>query len=602
MSSDNSSASSAVPSEGGAAPSGGVATPWEERVQPDEQVVLETSHGFLCFAPATRGEQIRLFKTKINLAPIVGAPYGAVFELQTPSATTPVQVDEPLLPDISNEELESDTEGVDNRELLDTNDSQTVTQEKIMDLREQGAKPEAIVRALKDGSSTFRQKTVYSREKWLREKIKKYTRRFRVEKATSRSILQVVQSRGNSRTLNLRNDSLAQIVSHSNATAGSTVCVVDTTGLAIGAVSERMGCRGKLIAPYMKGGIPQQLINRFNLEQRFMRSSLVDSTKRQKVEYPSTLLPHQQSALREDDGICEDLYQFLVAVPVSTLFPEGNEEQGEKGESGQSTDSAAQQEGNDSTKTTSHFDFNGELIWDFAAPLTSVDEAEEYAYRVVADEHKEYAFEKDKALDENDEKCGKYFYGTPGIVVSALADNYHPVAQQLGINPKIMPPLKPKASTIGPLIRLDRRRSLSNLNSRQRAVLYWQRVAKRQQRPSRDHVRGYLKEGLDSLVIVSDFNPLQTLLGSFRFLKPSRPFVVYNTELYPLQECYGTLQKLRMATNLSILQPWTRKYQVLDQRTHPEMLLDGSSGFILTGNAVVNEYCLSQSKEVNGVS
>ena len=70
-----------------------------------------------------------------------------------------------------------------------------------MDLREQGAKPEAIVRALKNGSSTFRQKTVYSREKWLREKIKKYTRRFRVEKATARSILTVVQSKAHSKNL-----------------------------------------------------------------------------------------------------------------------------------------------------------------------------------------------------------------------------------------------------------------------------------------------------------------------------------------------------------------------------------------------------------------
>lgn len=98
-------------------------------------------------------------------------------------------------------DLHPDNEGVDNRELIDTNDSQRVTQEKINDLREQGVKPEAIVRALKEGSTTFNQKTVFSREKWLREKIKKYTRRFRVEKATMRTILDTIRAKNNAKYL-----------------------------------------------------------------------------------------------------------------------------------------------------------------------------------------------------------------------------------------------------------------------------------------------------------------------------------------------------------------------------------------------------------------
>lgn len=405
---------------------------------------------------------------------------------------------------------------------------------------------------------------------------------------------------------NLRADSLSQILSYSNATPGSSVCVVDSTGLAIGSFCERMGCRGRLIAPYTKGGLPQQLINRFNLEQRFMRYGSPSSAKRRKVEDSESLLPHEKSRLRADEGICDDFYRFLIATPLSRFYPEhseGNTEDDSETDalsssSSKNVEDQDKQEEKDTSesKAVPQLDENGELLWESPTPLASVKYSEEYAYKTVAEVHKTEQTQKDKEQDERDNNIGDHPYGTPRLIPGVLAHDYPQAAKEAGIDETIMPPLKEGASTWGPLIRLDRRR-LSNLNSRQRAVLYWQRVAKRLQRPLPPHVKEYLKEGLDSLVIVSDFHPMQVLLASIRFVKPSRPFVVYNTELYPLQQCYAALQSMKIAANLSIIQPWTRQYQVLDQRTHPEMLMDGSSGYILTGYVVVNDYTLARCDE-----
>ena len=41
--------------------------------------------------------------------------------------------------------------------------------------------------------------------------------------------------------------------------------------------------------------------------------------------------------------------------------------------------------------------------------------------------------------------------------------------------------------------------------------------------------------------------------------------------------------------NLRIAENWLRHYQVLPERTHPEVSMSGSGGYILTGCKVFNE-------------
>ena len=111
------------------------------------------------------------------------------------------------------------------------------------------------------------------------------------------------------------------------------------------------------------------------------------------------------------------------------------------------------------------------------------------------------------------------------------------------------------------------------------------------------------KESLKALQILSDknmdgllfltktYDPKNILLLMIDFLSDSRPFAVFSPYIQPLTECYFALKK--KAVFLRISETWVRKYQVLPDRTRPEMQMSPNSGYILTG-IKVNNCCDSQ--------
>lgn len=69
------------------------------------------------------------------------------------------------------------------------------------------------------------------------------------------------------------------------------------------------------------------------------------------------------------------------------------------------------------------------------------------------------------------------------------------------------------------------------------------------------------------------------------FISPSAPFVIYSPTINSLMDVALFLKD--QAVNLTIHESWMRKYQVLPERTRPEMSMSGSSGFILSGTKVL---------------
>ncbi|GAM24157.1 hypothetical protein SAMD00019534_073320 [Acytostelium subglobosum LB1] len=91
-----------------------------------------------------------------------------------------------------------------------------------------------------------------------------------------------------------------------------------------------------------------------------------------------------------------------------------------------------------------------------------------------------------------------------------------------------------------------------------------------------------LKEGVDSLIIVTKYHPLNIVLACLPFLNPSGNIVVVSQFQQQLIECYQFLNKGPLALNLAISEIWMREQQVLPKRTHPTMNMDGSSGYLLS--------------------
>jgi tRNA (adenine-N(1)-)-methyltransferase non-catalytic subunit len=89
-----------------------------------------------------------------------------------------------------------------------------------------------------------------------------------------------------------------------------------------------------------------------------------------------------------------------------------------------------------------------------------------------------------------------------------------------------------------------------------------------------------------SLLIASDYDPVQVFWRLFPFLSLSSPFAVYCRYPEPLAEIANSLRKITAAVNIELTETWMRQYQVLPSRTHPMMRMDGASGFILSGTKV----------------
>ncbi|XP_063934319.1 tRNA (adenine(58)-N(1))-methyltransferase non-catalytic subunit TRM6-like [Zophobas morio] len=92
----------------------------------------------------------------------------------------------------------------------------------------------------------------------------------------------------------------------------------------------------------------------------------------------------------------------------------------------------------------------------------------------------------------------------------------------------------------------------------------------------------------DSLIIATKFAPSTILYETLKLLAPSRPFVVYCTSMSPLLPLCNELRNNPDYIRVELIEIWTRDYQVLPQRTHPNINMTGTSGCILTGIKINN--------------
>ncbi|XP_003743880.1 tRNA (adenine(58)-N(1))-methyltransferase non-catalytic subunit TRM6 [Galendromus occidentalis] len=68
-----------------------------------------------------------------------------------------------------------------------------------------------------------------------------------------------------------------------------------------------------------------------------------------------------------------------------------------------------------------------------------------------------------------------------------------------------------------------------------------------------------------------------------KFLRLSGTFVVFSPHLGVITNLYDTLKSKGGCVMLKVSESWIRGYQVLENRTHPVINMQGASGFILTG-------------------
>ena len=350
----------------------------------------------------------------------------------------------------------------DNRHIVDTNTSQRLNQDDVRRMRAQGWHGAAVVETLVQHSTTFGQKSDYAQAKYVQRKQKKYQPRCRLVRCTAATIAHAMFVRDPKKIMNLRDDTLGQILSYANLSAGCQALVWEQSfGIVTGAVAQRLGGYGRVLSVY-SGQQPSwsEMIQRFNL------------------------------SFAEHFAI-----KWLHSEFVFASHP------------------AAEKEDEDTNTAKQH------------------------------QQHKDEVDEEQADRDVVQWPCP----------LQSHTRNY----------------LK----------------QMTNAKEKERFLA--KRAARLARKLTR-HTQLEAKEWLlhrpcDCIILAVRYDPIATLIPMLRFLAPSCPFVVYSEFIEPLTECFLKLQQDNLAINLRLSDTWTREYQVLPGRTHPNMTMSQSGGFLLTG-------------------
>lgn len=332
---------------------------WDPRLEPPTNVLRDGDHMILhfgdgrqYFAQCLRNWKGKSAPVKINkksypTANLEGLPYGTVLELGS-TLLKPLPEGEELLPELNLAlKLEAGAAGADdstfpeinhlndNRELMDTNRSQGLAMSDVQKLMEDGTEGAEIIKTLVENSTTFEKKTEFSKAKYIKRKQKKYQQRCRIVRCTALSVCEALFRKDARKIMGMRQDTLGQILSYSNVSAGCQILVYEQClGIITGAIAQRMGGYGRIISVY-SGQQPSflEMLERFNptfAEQNSIRylhsgdlfgEDVVTSaepagqdperTEREKLVWPCPLQAHTRRYMENIDST-EGREEFLA--------------------------------------------------------------------------------------------------------------------------------------------------------------------------------------------------------------------------------------------------------------------------------------------------
>ena len=201
-------------------------------------------------------KNLQMGRDIVNLSGIVGHKFGTTFKMVSDHKNNKCFNLEVVEEVVTLEDLFMNGEGgEDNRELRDDAESQKLSKDEIVSMREEGKAGHEIVEKLIENSETFQQKTKFSQAKFLKKKAKKYHHYIMVRRPSIRLLMEITYTADPMKLMNLRVDTLAQILHAANVHTGGRLLVYETgaQGIVVAAVLERLGSSGALTHVYQTG-------------------------------------------------------------------------------------------------------------------------------------------------------------------------------------------------------------------------------------------------------------------------------------------------------------------------------------------------------------
>lgn len=266
------------------------------RVAEGDWVLIVDNETKFSFAYATRTATVKMGKKPIKCEALIGAAYGSFFDvINGKLIPTNPNAHKEALEDLVGDET-SGTAANDNRHLTDYNNTQGMTQAEVKELKEAGQKTE-LVRKLAENSASWNKRTEYSQQKYILKKSQKHQILVQVVRPTAALITKAYFAKKAFRTLHMRPDTIAHIMSLSNLQSGlRTLIIDDCIGLILGTALERANGRGAVYNLHQGNDCNPSALRLFNFT-----SEQIAPLKHVPIELLRGTLSAQTYKVEEDD-------------------------------------------------------------------------------------------------------------------------------------------------------------------------------------------------------------------------------------------------------------------------------------------------------------
>jgi len=243
-----------------------------EVIVPGRTVVLQ-KFNYLRTHLLNPKKNLQLGRDLINMNGIVGKHFGTTFKMVSDHQNNKCFQLE-VADEVQNFEalFMNGESGEDNRDLVDNESSQKLSKQEIVKMREDGVDGKEIVEKLIENSETFQNKTKFSQAKFLKKKAKKYHQYILVRKPSIRLLMEIHYKADPMKLMNLRIDSLAQILNGTNVHSGGKYLVYETgaQGIVVASVLERVGEKGKVVHIYQTGQPQTNCLSAMDFSQEIL--------------------------------------------------------------------------------------------------------------------------------------------------------------------------------------------------------------------------------------------------------------------------------------------------------------------------------------------
>ncbi|KAK7873531.1 hypothetical protein R5R35_008786 [Gryllus longicercus] len=461
----------------------------DEVVRVGEYIVLQRQSYTKLHKVSDHGT-VMLGKDQIDIKSIIGKPLWTTYKMEPKKGSKRdfILAECDSAESLAEQLIKAVSSGVDNRNIFDDGNSQQLSTEEIISMRQEGMSGQDIVGQLVENSKTFRDKTEYSQEKYLKKKEKKYFEYVTIRKPTIRLIAQILYRQDSTKIMGLRMDTLSQISTAAGVQSQGTYLLYESgcQGLVAAALVNSLDEGGCLVHTHA-GNIPQK--------QAILAMNFSEAQKSRLISV------NIHSLLRK-------LHQLKDSI-VNTVSDKDNQS---------STCNGDHVMSQNSSESEQVVEVEMKLEKSVNISTESKNNNEEKVVNINENE--------DVQNDTNDRK------------------RKHSDVEDSG-------PKKPRWE----------------LETERAALILKSQLA-------------------DGLIVVAKEHPRNIFLALLEWVNPSRPFTVFCLCREPLMDLYVYLKSRNDVIALRLTESWLRTHQILPNRTHPDILMSGSGGYLLSGIVV----------------